>query len=74
MLEAVADKGYNKNEDMIGSLETGIIPNIILSDGQDNYELEVLYEEASDTDTSSSKSENLKKCLTLALSRKHTKM
>ena len=63
VIEAIADKGYDKDEDMVECLESGIIPNVILPDGQDSYELEVPYEEATDTDTNSTKAEDLKKCL-----------
>lgn len=63
IVEAVADKGYDKAEDMIDCLEQGIIPNVILPDGQDTYELEMDYEETADLDTSSTKAEDLKKCL-----------
>lgn len=44
ILEAVADKGYNVSEDMISCLENGIIPHVILPEGQDTYELELPYE------------------------------
>ena len=46
VIEAVADKGYNEPKDMAACLEEGIIPNVILPDGKDVYELEVPYEEA----------------------------
>lgn len=46
ILEATADKGYIKEEDLVGCLENGIVPHVILPDGQDTYELEVTYEEA----------------------------
>lgn len=45
ILEVVADKGYNVEEDMVECLENGIIPHVILADGQDTYELELPYEE-----------------------------
>lgn len=61
--EAVADKGYQQGEDMAACLEKGIIPHVILPDGQDTYELEIGYEEAGDCDASSIKEEELKKCL-----------
>ena len=63
IIEAVADKGYDKAEDMIKCLENGIIPNVILPDGKDKYELEISYEEAFDIDSGSTKVEDLKKCL-----------
>ena len=62
IIEAVADKGYDQEEDMIRCLEEGIIPHVILENGKDEYELELAYEEA-ECDTSSTKSEDLKNCL-----------
>ena len=62
VLEAVADKGYENQEDMIECLENGIIPHVILADGKDEYELELEYIE-SECDPSSTKSEDLSKCL-----------
>lgn len=62
IIDAVADKGYDQEEDMIRCLEDGIIPHVILPDGKDEYELELSYEE-SECDTSSTRSEELKKCL-----------
>ncbi len=46
ILEVVADKGYEQEEDMVKCLEQGIIPHVILNDGKDAYELETVYEEA----------------------------
>lgn len=63
IIESVADKGYQQPEDMVACLENGIIPHVILLDGQDEYELEVEYEEASDVDVTSTKASELKKCL-----------
>ena len=60
--DVVADKGYNKDTDMIQCLENGVIPHVILPDGQDSYELELPYQEA-DADLSSLKSEDLSKAL-----------
>lgn len=62
ILEAVADKGYQKEEDIIECLENGIIPHVITEDGQDGYELELTYEE-SDADVTSTDPEELKKSL-----------
>lgn len=62
VLEVVADKGYQKEEDMVECLENGIIPHVITEDGKDEYELELPYEEA-ETDPTSTKPEELKKCL-----------
>ena len=62
ILEVVADKGYENQEDMIKCLEKGIIPHVILADGKDGYELEIPYEDA-EAETGSTKPEELKKCL-----------
>lgn len=62
ILETVADKGYQKEEDMVECLENGIIPHVVAEDGKDGYELEITYEE-SETDATSTKAEELKKCL-----------
>lgn len=37
IIEVVADKGHEQVEDMAACLENGIIPNVILPDGQDAY-------------------------------------
>jgi transposase len=62
VIDAVADRGYENEEDMIRCLENGIIPHVILPDGKDEYELELDYVE-SECDTSSTKSDELSKCL-----------
>lgn len=62
ILETVADKGYDKADDMIECLENGIIPHVITSDGKDAYELEISYAEA-EADTASIVHEDIKKCL-----------
>lgn len=62
ILEAVADRGYEEQNDMVKCLEKGIIPHVILADGKDTYELEAEYIEA-ECDTSSTNSEELSKCL-----------
>ena len=43
ILEAVADKGHEKAEDMVECLEDGIIPHVIMGDGKDGYELGIPY-------------------------------
>lgn len=65
VLDIVADKGYNVSEDMVGCLENGVIPHVILPDGEDTYELELAYEDTECLpETIQSKNpENLKKCL-----------
>lgn len=62
VLEVVADKGYEKEEDMVKCLENGIIPHVITDGGREGYELEISYEEA-EADTSSTSPEGLKKSL-----------
>lgn len=62
ILEVVADKGYENEEDMIKCLESGIIPHVIMADGKDGYELEIAFEET-EADTGSTKPEELKKSL-----------
>lgn len=48
---------------MVECLEKGIIPNVILPDGQDVYELEMEYEEAEELNAAGTSAEELKKCL-----------
>jgi len=62
ILEAVSDKGYKQDEDMVACLEKGIIPNVILPNGRDTYELEIGYDEA-ECDETSTEAAELKKCL-----------
>lgn len=63
ILDAVADKGYDKEEDMIACLENGVIPHVILPDGKDAYNLEMSFEEADDLHPESTNRNELKKCL-----------
>ena len=65
ILESVADKGYHSTQDMAECLEKGIIPNVILPNGKDNYELEVPYEECEGAEElkDSIEPEQLKVCL-----------
>lgn len=62
ILEAVADKGYENDEDMIKCLENGIIPHVIMDDGKEGYEFEIPYEEG-DADIHSIKPGELRKSL-----------
>ena len=62
IIETVADRGYESEEDMVKCLEDGIIPHVITDDGEDGYEIEIDYWE-SDVDASSTESEELKKAL-----------
>jgi transposase len=65
ILECVADKGYNDRMDMVDCLEKGIIPNVILPEGKDCYELEFVFEgtNVTESDLTATDSETLKKCL-----------
>lgn len=63
VIEAVADKGYESEEDMVKCLEDGIIPHVITEDGKDGYELEIPYEEAEDINGGSADAGDLKKAL-----------
>lgn len=62
IIETVADRGYESEEDMIKCLEDGIIPHVITDDGKDGYEIETAYEE-SEVNVKSTDSEELKKAL-----------
>jgi len=65
VLEVVAGKGYNVEDDMVKCLENGIIPHVILPDGQDEYEIELPYEEKeiSEEMRKSTSADDLKECL-----------
>ena len=62
IIETVADRGYESEEDMVKCLEEGIIPHVITDDGKDGYEIEIDYRE-SDIEASSTEPEELKKAL-----------
>jgi transposase len=64
-LEETADKGYQDRADMVRCLESGVIPNVCPNDGEDGFDLETEYEEASisSEDASSAEPETIKKCL-----------
>ena len=62
IIETVADRGYESEEDMVKCLEDGIIPHVITDDGKDGYEIEIDYQEAT-ADATSTESEELKKAL-----------
>ena len=62
IIETVADRGYESEEDMVKCLEDGIIPHVITDDGKDGYDIEIDYQEA-DVDSESIKPEELKKAL-----------
>ena len=46
IIETVADRGYESEEDMVKCLEDGIIPHVITDDGEDGYEIEIDYWES----------------------------
>lgn len=62
IIETVADRGYENEEDMVKCLEDGIIPHVITDDGKDGYDIEVDYQEA-EVDVTSTEPEELKKAL-----------
>ena len=62
IIETVADKGYENEEDMIKCLENGIIPHVITDDGKDEYELEIDYVEG-EVKQDSTKPEEIRKTL-----------
>ena len=63
ILEVVADRGYEKDEDMVACLENGIIPHVITGRGKDGHELEMSYEEAEKIDTESIDREEISRAL-----------
>ncbi len=63
VLESVADKGYQSEEDMARCLDNGIIPHVIPQDGKDTFEINIPYEEAADLHPESTESGELSKCL-----------
>ena len=74
IIEVIADNGYAQPEDMVNSLENGIIPNTFLSKYEDangnrvhnkEIELEFKYEDnkVTDDEKASTKADDLKKCL-----------
>ena len=62
IIETVADRGYESEEDMVKCLEDGIIPHVITDDGKDGYEIEIDYQEA-DADATRTEPEELKRAL-----------
>lgn len=65
IIEVTADKGYDSKEDMMECLENGIIPSVIMPEGEDFYELETEYEQADITEAErrSTNAKDIKKCL-----------
>ena len=62
IMETVADRGYESEEDMVKCLEDGIIPHVITDDGKDGYDIEIDYQEA-EADAASTDPEELKRAL-----------
>ena len=65
ILTNITDKGYNKREDMISSLENGIIPEVTPHRGQNEFVLETDYEEniITEEELNSTDSKDITKCL-----------
>ena len=63
VLEAAADKGYDRPEDIVDCLENGILPHVICPDGEDAHDLEIPYEEAVNVDPSSTEAAEISRCL-----------
>ena len=63
VIEVTADKGYQSVEDMAKCLENGIMPHVILPDGEDTYTLEIGYKEQEDLHPESTSSQDLSDCL-----------
>lgn len=63
ILEAVADKGYQSEEDIRECLEKGIVPHVILPKGKDAYEIYVPYEDNAQCKPESTDAEEIRKCL-----------
>ena len=64
-IEVVADKGYRKQEDILESIQNGIIPNVNVLDGEEHYNFIIDYNENQITEAiiNSAEPENIKKCL-----------
>ncbi|MBQ9000959.1 MAG: transposase [Eggerthellaceae bacterium] len=63
VVEAVADKGYIQDEDMVACLEAGVLPSVIPPDGVDAYEIDVGYAEAPGADPASTEPADLAACI-----------
>jgi transposase len=64
-IEVVADKGYRKEEDILESIQNGIIPNVHVLEGEENYTFIMDYNENEITEDilNSTEPNDLKKCL-----------
>ena len=63
IVEAVADKGYIQDDDMVACLEAGVLPSVIPPDGVDAYEIDVDYAEAPGADPASTEPADLAACI-----------
>lgn len=65
IVKNITDKGYNDRKDMAKCLEEGIIPEVTLPEGKENYEIEIEYEksEVSKEEIESERKEDIKKVL-----------
>lgn len=63
IIETVADRGYESEEDLIKCLEEGIIPHVITDEGKDGYELVIPYEESDDVNAECTDPDELRKAL-----------
>jgi len=64
-LEVVADKGYRKQEDILKSIQNGIIPNVNVLDNAQDYSFVIDYKENKITEEilNSSNPEDIQRCL-----------
>ena len=62
-VEAVADKGYESREDILNTLMNGTVPNVALKYDKAERLFNLEYEENADADQSSTKPEDIRKCL-----------
>jgi len=65
IVEAVADKGYQDHADLLECLKNGIIPHVPMKSGEESYEFELDYKEATITEEliNSTKPEDIQTCL-----------
>lgn len=65
IVKNITDKGYNDRKDMAKCLEEGIIPEVTLPEGKEEYEIEIEYEEkeVTEEEKASTKKEEIKKVL-----------
>ena len=65
VMEAVADKGYEDNADMLECLKSGTIPHVSLKSGEESREFELDFKEANITEEllNSTNPKDIQKCL-----------